>query len=412
MKRKLSKDILTEYCFFAKNIEVPNLFSMWCIISAVAACLKRNCWLNLGHITIYPNLYIILVAGSARCKKSTAIRMIEGFLKKVNPPVQMYSQKMTLEAFINALAHYDKKEEDSNIIERIADGIVIVDELGVLLGRKAFETGMIDFINRLYDSHDSFSYSTIKRGNIVVPKSCVSILAGTTEKWIRSTIPLDAIGAGFTSRVIFVHKARPDRLEPIPELTKENMIRRDEIIHDLGIVSQLRGGFEFTEKAKADYIKEYHNWYNSTTNSTALSFFDDSRLDGYANRRMITLLKLSMTVAVSIKDDLVITDQDFKVALEILRNTERDLKKVMDAITTGAVGDFLNEVLGYMKLWKVCPRSKLLRQFSHKIGAREIDELVYTLAQSGRIKITHVGRVTMYEYIGDSFTEQVIAGKL
>jgi hypothetical protein len=412
MPRQLKKDIISEYCIYASDTEVPDIFSMWCCITGVAACLGRNVWVDMGHFTIYPNLYVVLVAGSARCRKSTAVLMTRKLLSFVKPEVKDFSQKLTTEAFIKALAEYDI-EEDGHTIEKIAEGILIADELGTLIDKKSNETGLTVFLTSLYDNHDSFTYETIKRGKLVVPKSCVSLLGGTTEQWLRETIPIQSIGQGFTSRIIFVYRARPDKFVPFPETTEENKERWNNLINDMSELRSLKGKYEFTQSAKDFYIKEYKAWFRRGLEDNQTSFLDDSRLSGYAGRRMVILIKIAIIAAASIRDELQITDVDMKIAKDILVNVEKFMPKVMNALTTGVVGDYTKEVLRLIQQWRTCSRSKVLQYMSHKLSARDLDVCIETLEQSKFIKVLHAKHGgTKYEFIGDSFTDKTIVSML
>ena len=55
-----TKNFFTEYAILNSNTEIPTGFSSWCGLSAVSAALGRRIYLDMGHFTIFPNMYIIL----------------------------------------------------------------------------------------------------------------------------------------------------------------------------------------------------------------------------------------------------------------------------------------------------------------------------------------------------------------
>ena len=162
MARKLPKGILTAFAKYTDETEIPRIFSLWVGISTISASIGRDCFIDMGHFTIYPNMYIVLVAGSARCRKSTSIGAGRKFMEKVTPPIKMLSQKMTPEALIGALSGMTAESESKIINE--AEGILVVDELATLIDRNAFKTGMIAVLTKLYDC-DDFPYETRGSGD-------------------------------------------------------------------------------------------------------------------------------------------------------------------------------------------------------------------------------------------------------
>ena len=67
MARRLSDGIINAFCDYTKDTEIPTVFSMWAAMSTVSAALGRDCFIDRGPFVIYPNLYAVLVAGSAVC---------------------------------------------------------------------------------------------------------------------------------------------------------------------------------------------------------------------------------------------------------------------------------------------------------------------------------------------------------
>ena len=138
MPRELKRGFIREFCTYAEETEVPSIFAMWSAISAISAVLGRKCFVPLGHYKVHPNMYIVLVAGSARCHKSTAIDMAEKLIRGLDEPLNILSQKMTPEALIHSLSESPDLINGSLITET-AEGIAIVDELSTLIDKNSFQ---------------------------------------------------------------------------------------------------------------------------------------------------------------------------------------------------------------------------------------------------------------------------------
>ncbi len=373
--RQLENGFLKEYCAFHSNAtEVPSIFSLWGGICCISTVLGRGCWVNMGHFKIHPNLYIVLVAGSARCHKSTAIGMANKVLLSVDPPVNLLSQKGTPEALIQSLTESASEFEGSVITER-SEGLALVTELSTLIDRNSFQNGMISLLTDLWDCPKKFEYRTRGRGKETLWNCCLSIFSASTAQWIKEAIPIVAIGGGFTSRVMFVYQERPERLVALPEVDKDAIEVEAKIHHDLNCINRLHGEFRLSPQARLFFIKRYTDFHETT------EMFEDKHLSGYAGRRSTIMLKLGMVVSASERDTRVIHEGDLKIAEKILENVEKTLPRVMQAITSETVGDICEEVLRFLKQKKLVKRSLLVTKFSNRLTSKELGIILDTLLE-------------------------------
>jgi len=390
--RRLTDGVINGFCAFTKNTEIPTIFSLWAAISGISAALGRDCFVERGYLTTYPNLYIVLVAGSAACKKSSAIMLTDAIIGKLKQKVHVLSQKMTTEALIGSLSGMTAK--DSTLILDEACGILIVDELSTLIDKNAFKTGMISLLTKLYDCKD-FPYETRGRGIELIKNPCVSIFGGSTLHWIKASIPQEAIGGGFTSRVIFVYKDKNEKMEDWPELSDENRKLYSDIIHDLDEIAKMRGGFGVTKEARELFKSEY---YNFRTNSPLIT---NVNLAGYAGRRDTTLLKLCMVVSAAASDERVITANDMTMAIKALKLVENDMPKILQVISSEFVGDVCEQVLVLIMNSGGLPRQQLIKAMKHRLTVRQLDVVVETLVEEGVVKSVRDGSQVTYTFCGE-----------
>ncbi len=395
MTRRLPQGIIHALCDYTEEIEIPTEFSMWAAISAISATLGRDCFIDRGFFTVYPNLYIVLVAGSAVCKKSSAISLTNGLVQKVDPPVRMLSQKMTPEALIGSLS--GMSNEDNTIMLDQAAGILVADELATLIDKNAFASGMITILTKLYDCTD-FNYETKGRGLELIKNPCLSIMGGMTMHGVRDAIPKEAIGAGFTSRVLFIYKQTADKLVPRPELYMNDDCKKlfENIIHDINLVGRMRGRFGVSNGAWKIFEKEYVYF------RTKCPMLSNPNFDGYIGRRDVNLLKVAMACSASRKDDRVIDDDDMTMAIKALKLAELYMPKVLQAISTEFVGDVCEQVLSIIMHSGGISRSKLITGMKHRLTVRQLDVIIETLEQEGVIKSAREGTTVNYLFIGGS----------
>ena len=106
---------IQSYLKCTEGQESPTLFHLWVAITTIAAALRRNVHIRMGHFKIYPNFYTVLISPSGTCRKSTAIGIGEGFLRHVEG-INIFRTKMTPEALLTFL-----KEEAQIVSETDGD---------------------------------------------------------------------------------------------------------------------------------------------------------------------------------------------------------------------------------------------------------------------------------------------------
>ncbi len=394
MSRKLPDGILKAFAKYTEETEIPAIFSLWVGISTVSACLSRDCFVDLGHFVIYPNMYIVLVAGSAKCRKSTSINTGRKFMEKVTPKIKMLSQKMTPEALIGALS--GMTSESDTIILNEAEGILVVDELATLLDKNAFKSGMVPVLTKLYDCED-FPYETRGRGIEDIRNPCLSILGGSTTEWIKESIPAAAIGGGFTSRVVFVFKDSYEKLCPWPLMSESTKKLGEVIQHDLNEIAKMRGSFALSDDARSLFEEEYRRFIEDS------KLFDDPNLAGYAGRRHITMLKVAMVISASLRDSRMIDYVDMRIAIDAMKMSEVDMPRVLKAIRSEFVGDVSEEVLSFLMSNKTVYRSTLVKKMSYRLSSQQLNIILDTLLEykddNGNAIITVVTEGTRTKYV-------------
>lgn len=373
MSRKLSEGIIPAFVKFCEETEIPSLYALWCGISAVGATLGRRCSLAFGYKTVFPNLFVILVAESGTCRKSSGIVLANEILADVRPAVNLLSQKMTPEALIDALCT-NKVADDKIIIQ--AEGIAVADEVTTLIDKNAIKTGLTNLMTNLYDCGD-FSYRTRGRGVETIKNPCFSMLGGTTAYWIKEALSTSSIVGGFTARIVFVYLEDRERNIAWPDISVENITRKANITHDLCEVAKLNGPFSISKRAKDAFVDEYEGFNKES------ALLTNPLTAGYASKRHITLLKVAMAISASRGDDKEINEGDVNVAIRALLSTEERLPKVMRAISMSEVGDMTEFLFNTIKQKRMIDRAGLIKAVRHKLSVPQLDDLLLGLVQDG-----------------------------
>ena len=369
MERKCKHSWIESYLEYTSDQESPTAFHKWVAISILSAVLQRKVWIPRIKYTIYPNLYVILIAGSAKCRKSVAIRIGMDILKAIKLPPVIFAQKITTEALIQAL---DESKKDKTCY-----GIIVASELSVFLGSDAIKSGIIPALTDLYDSPTKWEYHTRSRGREALTNVTISMLAASTKDWLRTSIPESAIGGGFTSRILFVIEDNPSRLVLFPNKIMPEDTLRNNLIHDLEIVAKISGPVQFTDSAKELSLE----WYEQE----ACNIHDD-KTDGYFGRKHDTMFKLATVLSVAERSDLLIDETHIKKALAMMEHNERRLGSVLDSVTSTIVGGSTERILTIIKKFGDISHKDLLGKCWRSASAADLSEMMKTLVESAEVE--------------------------
>lgn len=385
------KNFCTEYVLLNTGTEIPKNFTAWCSISAISCVLGRRLWIDMGPFRIYPNMFIVLIAGSGQMRKSTAIKVTRNMLDLLSPGPNLIAQKITTEALIEAMQH--SQMEPGKIVlgkKAVGQGFAITDELTNFLNSKTTEGGIVPMLIEFYDCCEVFKYQTKSRGVEKLYDTQLGLLAATTPEELRKAIPEQAIGSGLASRMLFVYETKPEEPVAFPKYTTRQLEAKEYCVRALQRASQLSGPIELSEEC----IKWCRQCYDTRCFNSPM--LDDPHLRGYASRRYIHILKLAISLAVGTTELPILTPRILEKAEYLVELNEVHLQKVIQLVTMNDKGSVINTVLHIIIRHKKISRQDLLRAVSNRLDTRELTEVLETLIKSNQVVCTVHGTTIMY----------------
>jgi len=334
---KLENETVRVYLHLMRNTESPPLFHVWSLLSAASACMTRRCWFPLGQLKVMPNQYIMLV-GAPGVRKSTAVNFARKLVEEIEGI--RFAPNSTgghLQGFIAAMNEMQERQEaeDHGLNEAIDQmdnfnlGALAPDledelapthvmnrsalyvaegELTGFLGKK--QDTFINFLGDMWDKSGELQHVyQIKREKLTVRLPCVNMIGGITPVHITSYLPIEAVGQGFTSRIMLVYSDYRKNV-PWPEPLDEDTVRQVKKIMRW-IFEVKEGPFEIGENVK-DRIIELYSFKPK---------IEDARFIHYAERRQSHLLKAAMALC-AIRMDNVVSVADVNDAHNLLLLTE------------------------------------------------------------------------------------------
>jgi len=402
MPREL-ENWLDSYLEYTDNSESPLSYHEWCGLSVIAGALQRKVYLKWGiGQVIYPNLYVVLVGQSGRTRKGVALGLGKDLLKEVKsvtitPESSSGRQAMTMimkKATTNFQDTSDGKLKFQSAVTTFSE------ELSVFLGQG--DIGYLSNLTDWYDSKDLWEYESVGRGRDSINGVCLNLIGGTAPEWLQSMIPYEAIGGGFTSRVIFVVEENKRKLVPEHTVTDRELWLQEKLINDLERINKLVGEVKMGEEAKAKYVE----WYIAEDGKMSAGNYaiPDTRFAGYCERRATHLRKLMMLFSVSHSDTRIIEGVDFDKALHILTEVEKKMAKTFGGLGRGKNSDATEAIKDYIQQVGITTRKLLLQRFYRDVDSTTLAGIETTLVQMGLIKTKLLvkERDIAYEWLGNT----------
>jgi len=404
MARKCD-DWLETYMTYTENSEPPTLYRKWVGISVIAAALQRKCRLEWGTLTFYPNMYIVLVGPSGRCRKGTAMGVGKKLIDELDIPIA--AEAITREALIRELANSEDvvHTNDGKLISH-SSLTIYSQELTVFLGYQ--NSKLLMDLTDWYDCRKKWTYRTKNSGTDDIQGVYVNLIGATTPSLIRSSLPLDAIGGGLASRMIFVYEEQKGKVVPAPFLAEGHEEMWDDLVKDLQEIHRMYGQFHVTDK----FLERYIEWYHYQEDNRAIT---QPEFAGYNERRPNHLFKLCIIFSAARREDMKITEQIFEDALDILESTEKKMPRTFSGYGSSDTSEVLSDIMAYVASHGKVSKSKLMQRFYGQLNdERQLSSIIETLEVMGFAKVnrsrnplSNGSRKTTLEYqTGHDFTEQ------
>lgn len=370
MSRVLNSGWLMGYLAYTNSQESPESFHLWTGISTIAAALRRKVFLSHGYFDVYPNMYIVLTSPPGRCKKSTAMRIGRDIGRQA-PGVVYTVDSTSRESLIKDLSQANIDGHSSLTVQS--------SEMASFFATSGMD--MVMFLTDVFDCPNIWAHRTKGSGTTEIKNVWLNIQTGTTPDWLSSAMPLDTIGTGLNSRMIYICETEPRIRPAIATLTPTQKVMQQALITDLCDIANMNG-----EMAMDPETFKYYNedWYPHHTAGHDRN--SDPKMASYYERKHIHLLKLAMIVSANYSSGMVITMKHFLEAEQILNAAEPKMplafsgmgRNPLHADQTQIMQDLLTRREGVS-------RAELLIKFSYNLRVEELDEIIQTLIATGRV---------------------------
>lgn len=387
---------ITAYLEYTRFSESPSKFHFWTAVSVLAGALRRRVWIDQRYFVWIPNFYIIFVARPGIVSKSTTADIGMSLLREV-PGIHFGPNSLTWQALIQAMHQSVDTVEIPATGEIFASSAftIVASELGSLLDFS--DRAMIDVFVDLWDGRKVWSKRTKLDGEELIENPFINIVGCTTDAWIGENFSKYLLGGGFTSRTIFVYGKAKRHLVAYPadQFSAQHSSLRQLLIQDLEAISQLSGEYTLTAEAKqwgSSWYQEHNARYTKLNPA-------DEGLASFLARKQTFIHKLSMIVAASQRDELIITLEDIKFAAGMVSAIEQEIEDVF-----GKMGERDNVkdtqyIAAILAHYGGMSQAELFRYAYSRMGKAEFAAAIESLSLAGYIKLAAVGQEIQITWI-------------
>ncbi len=387
---------IESYLEYTEISEAPDNFHKWTAVSAIAGALRRRVWINMGTFTWTPNFFIFFVAPAGVVSKSTTADIGMDLLREL-PYIKFGPSAVTWQALVTAMA--DSREDvpapDGTLLP-MSPITIVASELGTFLDPRNRE--MIDVLNSLWDGkRGAWDKITKGSGSDSIINPWINLIGCTTPSWVAENCSDYFHGGGFASRSVFVYAETKRKLVAYPARGVDLEAREQHALaltHDLEVISNTLGEYEITEEAY-DFGT---SWYEDH-HYQPQKYLTGEKFRGYLARKQTHMHKLAMVLAAAEGDELVITPQHLKTALEWVTSLEKDMPAVFGKMNRETEMVLAADVLDYVRQRGKIERTALYRAFFDVMSYDTFEKITRSLINSGLTKSLNIGSVLYLEAV-------------
>ncbi len=327
-------NFIEAYMEYSVDNWCPEIFHCWSAISIIAGALERRVWMLQQRdpdVIHYPNLYVMLVAAPGDGKTTAGNRAVD-ILREITSDagnINFIPPKITDAALGLALAKWKNFYVGAQAYKH-SSAFYYAGEASNAL--KAIKGGdeIFPTLTEAYDCSRSMQKATVKRSTETIEFPCMNILACSTPDNLRGMLTDGGILGGFVSRFLFV-------------VSNEQMLRNPEIMHEAEVgaevirdprfallIQDLQQIFCMTGRFVPDeeYRKHFREFHPA--NDAERYSRGTEKEQAILARRGSIVVKLSMIMAASESNELILRGHHWEKAIKLMETLETKYERIVE----------------------------------------------------------------------------------
>jgi len=348
-----------------------------------------------------------MLVGDAGTKKSTAIKMAARLLRLTGYD-KFAAKKTRQEKFLLDMAEVAAgvgEGDVGDILEQnlwgedgvdcnVAESFICADEFNNFIGQ-----GNSDFMSILGDLWDwgeeVYDYKLKNSKSVYLNKPTVSILGGNTPTGVNMLFPVDAIGQGFFSRILFIQAEstgfKRTWMPPPDEELEQYLVQELRDIKD-----KMTGEITLSTPAERMLDKIYKTWKP----------IEDPRFSSYSNRRFPVLLKLLIIICANNRTHIAGTEEVI-YANTMLTFAERTMPEALGEFGKGRNSDVTHKILKLIDVTNRPLEAKDIwgQVYSDLEKREQLFEILGNLTMAGKIQLINHGYLPIKAVVENKSTD-------
>lgn len=378
---------IRDYTEFAGNNEAPDVFHTWSAISALSSIASKRFVLDMGLFKWHPLLYILLV-GPAGIRKSTAMDIALALIEELQT-IPISPPSITKEALTEMLGEDDSPSKlhfvggDEKRVNYCHMSI-FCNEFITLLNAGNNSSGYVDFLTDIWNQK-KFEVRTKHAGVDTIENPFINLLGCLTSDKLSNLMNEKILSSGFTRRCIFVYSETRGVAVPIPSVTIKQKEAWARCLKRGQEIQKMSGTFIM----EPDTIAFYEDWYRDHYKKTES---EPSRyLQDYFQTKPELMLKIAMLTTLSEQDELVISIEHIKLALDMLAQIEPDMNRAFERSGRNELSAIAIEVRDFVVKQNIpITKQKIFARFYQEAETAELKSIVSHLVETGQLKQTTI----------------------
>lgn len=263
--------------------------------------------------------------------------------------------------------------------------LLVATELSVMIR----EPNNIQDMSDLWDSKDQFDYGTRGKGLVSIDRPCVSLLGGSSPAWLNRAIPPDAVGGGFTRRVLFPYVPARAKDVPWPDPVPPDK----ELVEDLRYINHAVHGEMVFENAAKPLFESYYI-------ASKMDAVEDEAIGAFKVSKWVHAAKLAMVLSASYGDQRVITTRIMKEAIDAVEGILADIPHVFKRVGETDLIDAGQRVIEYIEAKGYATRQEIMHALWRYIGPSEnLTKILSTFIDAQMIMEVNSGGAIAYKKV-------------
>lgn len=366
-----------------EDAESPNSYIVWAGLATISAVLRDNVYFQFKHGRIYPNIYVIIVAGSSATRKDAPVREAEKLVREI-ANTKVISGRASIQAVMKTLAENYTNEKGHRL--KGASGILLSKELSDLIVE---DPVAMKVITDWYDCHDRWDNNLISSGVSKLENLCVTVLSASNDILFQDVFKNSEIYGGLLARSFIVSENRRKKKNSrmFDTLVDKNLY--PVLIEHLRILAACKGPIGFTDEAR----KYYDEWYMS---------IEDEKFDraGVIARMHTGVLKVSMLLAAARKDfSMTVREADVEHSINLCLGLIKNYKQITVVSGKSELANPMNLILAELIKDKdhCIQRRVLIQRLLGSLDSNIMDRCTETLIDAEFVVVTSKGGVPAYK---------------